>query len=95
MPGAKIPVLEIENLFLKEDGRGLVVYDDATNFVVASASPWTGVSSNCAGGSVKQFFPCASSAGWLKVHYVSSSTFGATGAAGYIPIFRNLNTKTI
>jgi len=92
MAGSKIPVLEIENLFLKEDGRGLVMYNDASNFVIQSASPWTGVSSQSVGAS-KKFFPAASSMGWLKVHYVSSSTYGATGAACYIPLFRNLNTN--
>ena len=92
MPGAKIPVLEIENLFLTEDGRGLVMHNDATNFVIQSASPWTGISGQCAGGG-KKFFPAASSMGWLKVHYVSSSTYGATGAACYIPLFRNLDTN--
>ena len=93
MAGSKIPVLEIENLFLKEDGRGLVMYNDASNFVIQSASPWTGISSNNTAAS-RKFFPAASSMGWLKVHYVSSSTYGATGAACYIPLFRNLNTNT-
>ena len=92
MVGSKIPVLEIERLGLKEDGRGIVLYNDATNFVIQSASPWTGISGQDAGVS-KQFFPAASSMGWLKVHYVSSSTYGPTGATCYIPVFRNLDTN--
>jgi len=93
MPGAKIPVLEIERLGITEDGRGIVLYNDATNFVIQSSSPWTGISSNSTGAS-KKFFPAASSMGWLKIHYVSSSTYGATGATCYIPVYRNLNTNT-
>lgn len=92
MAGAKIPVLEIENLFMKEDGRGVILYNDATNFVIQSASPWTGISSNNVGAN-RKFFPAASSMGWLKVHYVSGSTYGATGATCYIPLYRNLNTN--
>lgn len=93
MPGAKIPVLEIENLFLKEDGRGLILYQDDTNFAVKSTSPWTGISSQSVGNS-RKFFPAASSMGWLKVHYISSTTYGPTGATAYIPLFRNLDTNT-
>lgn len=93
MPGSKIPVLEVERLGLTEDGRGLVVYNDATNFVIQAASPWTGVSSQSAGSS-KKFLPAASSLGWWKVHYVSGSTYGATGATAYVPVFRNLDTNT-
>jgi hypothetical protein len=92
MPGAKIPVLEIERLGLTEDGRGIVLYNDGINFVVQSASPWTGISSNGTASS-KKFFPSVSSMGWLKVHYVSSSTYGPTGATAYIPIYRNLDTN--
>ena len=93
MPGQDIDEVEIENLSITEDGRGLIFYNDATNFVIQSASPWTGISSQAAGNS-KTFFPAASSMGWLKVHYVSSSTYGPTGASCFIPVFRNLNTNT-
>lgn len=91
MVGSKIPVLEIEKLKITEDGRGIIFRNDATNLVIQSASPWTGISSNAVGGSNK-FFPAASSMGWLKVHYISGSTYGPTGAACYIPLYRNLNT---
>lgn len=93
MPGRKVSVLEIERLGFTEDGRGLIVYNDATNFVIQSASPWTGVSiSGTEGGTDAgaNFLPTASSMGWLKIHYVSGSTYGATGAACYIPVFRSL-----
>ncbi len=93
MPGSKIPVLEVERLGLTEDGRGIVLYNDATNLLIQSASPWTGISSQSA-GALKKFFPAASSMGWLKIHYVSSSTYGPTGATCYIPVYRNLNTNT-
>ena len=92
MVGANIPVLEIEKFKLSEDGRGIVLYNDATNFVIQSASPWTGISSQGVRAS-KKFFPAPSSLGWLKVHYVSGSTYGATGATCYIPIYRNLDTN--
>ncbi len=94
MPGTKIPVLEVERLGLTEDGRGIVMYNDATNFIIQSASPWTGVViSSTTIRDTRQLLPAASSTGWLKIHYVSSSTYGATGATCYIPVFRNLNTN--
>lgn len=93
MPGSKIPVLEIEKLDITKSGRGLVLSNDAVNLLIGSSSPWTGISSQSAGAS-KKFLPAASSLGWLKIHYISSSTYGATGAAAYIPVFRNLNTNT-
>jgi len=92
MPGANIPVLEVEKLKIAEDGRGLIFRNDAKNLVIQSASPWTGISSNGV-KATKKFFPAASSLGWLKVHYISGSTYGATGAAGYIPLYRSLNTN--
>jgi hypothetical protein len=92
MVGAVIPVLEIEKLKISEDGRGIILKNDATNFVIQSASPWTGISSQGAGSS-KKFFATPSSLGWLKIHYVSGSTYGATGATCYIPLYRNLNTN--
>ena len=93
MVGAKIPVLEIEKLKISEDGRGIILRNDATNMVIQSASPWTGISSNGVGSS-KKFFSADNSYGWLKIHYVSGSTYGPTGAACYIPLYRNLDTTT-
>ncbi len=108
MPGSKIPVLEVERLSLTKDGRGLVAYNDATNTVVQSASPWTcsaylvssTASSQAADPSIFKYtsgrpcFPTASSMGWWKIHYVSGSTYGPTGASCYIPVFRNLDVNT-
>ena len=95
MTGAKIPVLEIENLYISPDGRGLILYNDGTNFLRSGDSPWTGVSSQVAakkGATGGRTFLCTpSSLGWLKIHYVSGSTYGPTGASAYIPIFRNLD----
>jgi len=94
MTGKKIDVIEVERLDIVEDSRGIIFRNDATNFVIQSGSPWTGISGGVAGGTTKQFFPAASSMGWLKIHYVSGSTYGATGATAYIPLFRNLDTNT-
>lgn len=95
--GAKIPVLEIEDLRLKEDGRGFIVHNDASNFVIQSATPWTSTAYDQSGASTRTdhiCLPVASSLGWLKIHYVSGSTYGPTGATCYIPVFRNLNIDT-
>lgn len=77
MVGAKIPVLEIEKLKLTEDGRGLIFYNDGTNCDVTTWS--SGV--NTSGSSTTK------AAGWIKIHYVSGSTFGATGQTAYVPFF--------
>jgi len=90
MPGSKIPVLEIENLTITKDGRGIVLYDDGDN--VNLGESWTGISSNAA-GSTKYFFPALSSSGWVGVHIVSGSTYGPTGATYYIPLYSNVNTN--
>lgn len=94
MVGSKIPVLEVERLGITEDGRGIVLYNDATNFVVQSATPWATTAYDQSGASIRTDHAClptASSMGWIKIHYVSGSTYGPTGATGYIPVFRNLN----
>lgn len=98
MPGSKIPVLEIERLGISKDGRGLIAYNDATNMVIQSASPWTcsayiSTQSKVTASS-RACLPTASSMGWLKIHYISGSTYGATGATCYVPVFRNLNVNT-
>ncbi len=74
MVGAKIPVLEIEKFKLSEDGRGFIVYNDGTN---CGLGTWTNA-----------YTPStAACLGWLKIHYVSGSTYGPTGAAAYIPLY--------
>jgi len=90
MPGAKIPVLEIENLTITEDGRGILLYNDGTN--VHLGQDWTGISSQVTAAS-KRFFPAASSSGYIGVHIISGSTYGPTGAIYYIPLYSNVNTN--
>jgi len=94
MTGSKNDVLEVEKFIFVEDGRGLVTRNDATNLVIQSSTPWTCTAYNQSGTSTindRACLPTASSMGWLKIHYVSGSTFGPTGATAYIPVFRNLN----
>ena len=93
MPGAKIPVLEIENLFMSDDGRGLIVYNDGVNFLKGRV--WTGVPPSSASTRSK-YFPAASSSGWLKVPVISggtATTYGATGQTYFIPIYSNVDTN--
>ena len=90
MAGAKIPVLEIENLLVSEDGRGILVYDDGINAHIGDY--WTGISSQSTGAN-KYFFPAASSSGYIGVHIISGSTYGPTGQIYYIPLYSNLNTN--
>ena len=97
MAGSKNDVLEVEELLIAEDSRGFVFHNDATNFLVQSASPskFSGcLHSSTSVLTTKACLPTASSMGWLKIHYISGSTYGATGAACYIPVFRNLNINT-
>ena len=73
---SKIPVLETERFSLKIDGRGLIVPQDGTNLNVAG---WT------AG-----YDPSGVVAtGWLRVRYISASTYGPTGSTLYIPLYRD------
>ena len=90
MPGSKIPVLEIENLMITDNGRGILLYNDGTN--VHLGQDWTGISSNTTGAN-KKFFPAASSSGYVGVHIISGSTYGPTGAIYYIPLFSALDTN--
>jgi len=74
MTGDKVPVVEIENLKLRPAGRGLNLYDDATNVDIQT---WTGTS----GGAITtaKYLPAASAQAWLRV------TIG--GTAYYFPGF--------
>jgi len=94
MTGSKEDVLEVEKLEFVEDGRGIVAHNDATNLVIQSGTPWTSTAYNQSSSSTlndRACLPTASSMGWLKIHYISGSTYGATGATVYIPVFRNLD----
>ena len=93
MAGTNIEVQEIEQLLLTKSGRGLIYTFDSTNCQVeaAGSSPWTGISSNLAGAS-RKFLSAPSSLAWVKIHYVSGSTYGPTGATLYIPAYTSLTT---
>ena len=71
--GSKIPVLESERFIISDDGRGLIFYNDGTNVYKAS---WDGKTAGKFSGSADA---------WMKVHFISGSSFGPTGAALYIP----------
>jgi len=90
MTGSKIPVLEIENLMITDNGRGILLYNDGTN--VHLGQTWTGISSNVS-NAITKFFPAASSSGWIGVNIISGSTYGPTGAVYYIPLFSNIDTN--
>jgi len=96
MPGSKIPVLEIEKLKLTRDGRGIEVYNDGNNLIKSRV--WLGLhgsgskSSGCSAS--PRFLIAASSSGWLKIHMISGSTYGVTGATYFIPVFNDVNTKS-
>ena len=87
MEGAKIPILEVEKITIKDNGRGCLFHDSGR-----MTKDWLGCSYS--GGTVggKQFICAASSAGWLKIHIISGSTYGPTGASYYIPLYRTRNT---
>jgi len=87
MVGAKVPILEIEKLRISKNGRGILVYErDRLH------RDWAGCNFSGSTSEGKQFLYAPSSEGWLKVHVVSGSTYGPTGASYYIPLFKSLNT---
>jgi len=88
MPGAKIPVLEVDNLFISNDGRGPIFYNDGTNCLIGRN--WTGIPPSSASTRPK-YFPAASSSGWIRVKTISGST--ATETTYYIPIYSAVNTN--
>jgi hypothetical protein len=76
--GVKIPVLEVEKLWLTKDGRGLNAFDDADVLcrqTFAKPSVWA------SGGHIP--LCAADTVARLKITYVS----GTTETVGYIPIF--------
>ena len=88
MAGAKIPVLEVERLWIRSGGRGLHAYHDGTA-LDASTGIWTGVSSQTAEMS-RQFLPAASTSAWLKITYDDAGTT----TTGYIPIWPRIDLST-
>lgn len=74
MPGKKLPILEVEDLVITNDGRGLIFHDDGTN---AHRGSWGGPSIKYSG----------TADGWIKSAIVSGNKYGPTGAAVYIPFY--------
>jgi hypothetical protein len=83
MPGAKIPVLEVERLRFIKDGRGIYAYNDGD---VLFGGTCAGKSGGAAGAT--SMLPAASANMWMKITYVSGTS--ATETTGYIPIFNAL-----
>ena len=74
---SKIPVLETERFSLKRDGRGLIFPWDADNLEVKA---WT-----------TGYEPSGTAAsGWLRVRYISGSTYGPTGSTLYVPLYKTV-----
>jgi hypothetical protein len=90
MVGAKIPVLEVEDMLITKDGRGLILSNDGDNVLLGKN--WTGIPPSSLSAR-PQFFPAASSSGWVGVRVISGSTYGPTGAVYYIPLYSNVNTN--
>jgi len=66
MAGARIPVLEVENLRFKENGRG--IYIDPQESVCFSAQTWTGKWTASGGGiNSGQVLPAPSAVAWLRI----------------------------
>lgn len=82
MPGARLPVVEIEKLMIAEDGRGLNFYDDGTNY--KSGGAWSAAATS---GAIFACLPLASCSAWLRVTFMSGSS-GSLGY-GYIPVLNN------
>jgi hypothetical protein len=91
MPGAKIPVLEIEKLWLKKSGRSLWFHDDGSvgHYETFAKLPWIsglgGAGTSTPADWSGQILPAASSMGWLKVSWISGTT--GSVSQGIIPIF--------
>jgi hypothetical protein len=89
--GVYIPVLEVEKFKIKTDGIGFRFHDSGRLH-----QDWVGYS--CSGSvataktGIPRFLVAASSSGWLKIHVVSGSTYGPTGASYYIPLFSSKTT---
>jgi len=89
MPGSKIPVLEIEKLNITRDGRGFIFYEGDRLH-----RDWRGTNFSGSNTTGTQFLPAASSAGWMKIHVVSGSTYGPTGASYYVPLFESVGNTS-
>ena len=93
MPGAKIPILEVEKLRIANDGAGIDFVNDGTIFlksrVWSGSYPQTG-SADMGGTAKRPLCLCAgSSSGWLRMTVRS----GSTNTSYYVPIFSAVDTK--
>lgn len=82
-----IPVLEVEKLHIKRKGRGFLFYERSR-----LQQGWTGCSISGETAAGRQFLYAPSSSGWLKIHVVSGTSYGPTGASYYVPIFKAQDT---
>jgi hypothetical protein len=74
MPGKKLPVLEVGDLLITNDGNGIIFYNDGTN---AQVGAWETL-----------YTPSnQNAAGWFKMRYMSGST--STLTTGYVPFYSN------
>ena len=78
--GSSIPVLSVEKLWLDNDGRGLNVHWDGTNYFSGACA---GVSGGTTGANT--FLPAVSSCGWLRIQAMSGTA--GTTQTGYIPVY--------
>lgn len=92
--GAKIPILEVDQILIYRDGRGLNTFNDGDvlashtwgdtrNIHVWASSSTEGGLGATAGG--KTVFPAVSTSAWLKITYSS----GGSNSTGYIPVFND------
>jgi len=91
--GVKITVIEIEKLKIANKGDGFRFHDSGRLHRDWDGTAISGINAG-KGTGYPRFLCAASSSGWLKIHVISGSTYGPTGASYYIPLFKTLNTKT-
>lgn len=95
MPGAKIPILEVEKFRIANDGAGIDFVNDGTVFLKSRSWQGTYAPTGCkdSGGTAygHPMLLCAgSSSGWLRITVRSGS---ADDTSYYIPMFSDVNTK--
>jgi hypothetical protein len=91
--GVYIPILEVEKFKIAKYGDGFRFHDSGRLHRDWNGTSVSGINAG-KGTGYPRFLCAASSSGWLKINVISGSTFGPTGAAFYIPLFKTLDTKT-
>ena len=81
--GSSIPVLSVEKFWIDNDGRGINLHWDGTNFY-SGAITTTIFASGL--GSV-QVMPAASTQGWLRLTMMSGTA--GTSFYGYVPVYKS------